>query len=350
MLYLSLFESLTRKRAIFLFLFGFLLRIIGSFGYGDGDVEHFKAWTVLTNESGLVGMYSEPDSILMRNSIDADTSLLASFIANRRKITFNPSLDYWRSEYIVMYPPVSEVFLFISGGLQRQIVGNLENSRWSNFFVNMPMVVFACLIFVLLLKLSNHGSNGEFFSVIPFFYWLNPIFLLDSPVQGYNNTLIFFLGLLSVLFVKKQRYLLALGTATLILWAKPQGIVILPLIFYVLVLDSDKKILMLAKGGLVVMIVSCLILLVPLLNGYFWSYLFGSASAVFFLDTWSTILITARTWNFWYIFGFFFSDLREMNIELKVLSEALGINIKLVSYTLFGLVNIFFLGAIIVLS
>jgi hypothetical protein len=315
------FSPLTRpinyRLGLVLFLIGLTVRIIGAFSYGDGDLEHFKAWTVLIKNNGLLEMYSKSDAEIYSYAHEFNVSFFEAFKRNRTSVEFNGALGYWREKYVIMYPPISEVLLLGSGILHYELFENWSNTRWFNFTVNLPMVILSILIFLILYKISISKDQKGNLSFMPFFYWLNPIFILDSPFQGYNNTLIFLLSLLTFLSLKRNWFIISVFLATLIFWSKPQGILILPLIIFFSTFGSSSKMRGFGISVIVFVLSSGLILSWPLFGGYFQGYVYGSLSAVFALDTWSTILLTARSWNLWYVVSFCISDFKELNVPVE---------------------------------
>jgi hypothetical protein len=338
--------KVSKKKFLILFFIGLLIRIIGSFGYGDGDMEHFKAWAVLTSKDGIISMYSKSDSEIINYAKEKNISIIQAFNDNRKYINFKPEKKYWRQEYMIMYPPVSEYLLFISGKMHSIFYNNFENNRAFNFFVNLPILILSIIIFLFLssFKLGNNDLEDKM-SIIPFLYWLNPIFILDSPIQGYNNTLIFFLGLLAIYFyqVKKSNFITSIF-GTLIFWSKPQGILIFPLICFIIFFTSNSKFRAIKQIISGFSIITTLILFYPLLNGYCISYILGSFSSIVSLDSWSLTLLSARSWNIWWLLSYFDSGMASMEISISLFNKIHNINIAyfsslififLISYSLF---------------
>ncbi len=342
--YNILLKSISPKKYLIFFLVGLVLRIVASFGYGDGDMEHFKSWAVLTNKEGLVSMYSKSDADLIKYSKEKKVSIIESFNSNRKYIHFIPKKKYWRVEYMIMYPPISEVVLYSSGFLHKLWSNDFENNRLFNFLINLPMLILSLLIFYLLNSLfKNHHLIGSRYSLLPFLYWLNPIFILDSPIQGYNNTIIFLLGLLAIIFYKKNKIELVVIIATLIFWSKPQGILLFPLFCFIIYFTSTSRILALKQIFFGSLSMSFIVLLIPILNGYGLSYLLGSISAVFSLDTWSVTVLSARSWNFWWLMSYFDSNLSTMEVSISKFNQIHFLNIGLFSYVIFILLISYFL-------
>ena len=144
-------------------------------------------------------MYSKSDAELIKYAKEKNVSIVESFNKNRNYIKFTPQKNYWRTKYMVMYPPISEVFLYSSGYLHYLMSKNFNNNRQFNFLINLPLLILGLFIFYILNSSFNSNVLDSKYSFIPFVYWLNPIFILDSPVQGYNNTIILLLCLLAFL-------------------------------------------------------------------------------------------------------------------------------------------------------
>src|SRR3990172_3004181 len=112
--------NLSRKSLVVLFSAGLIIRIVGLFSLGNPDMEHFKAWAILTQLNGLERMYSISDAELYAKTSE-DGSIIESFNSNRTKVQFVPLAGYSRTEYMVMYPPVSVYFLHLSSTAYRLI-------------------------------------------------------------------------------------------------------------------------------------------------------------------------------------------------------------------------------------
>ena len=106
--------NLDRKLLVVLFSIGLAIRIVGMFGLGDGDMEHFKAWASLTNTYGLEKMYSAPDVDLMARAREQGLSVVDSFNSLRTWATMQP-LAFDAKESLVAYPPGSVYLMHLSG-------------------------------------------------------------------------------------------------------------------------------------------------------------------------------------------------------------------------------------------
>ena len=336
-------HKISKKKYLLFFLIGLILRLVASFGYGDADMEHFKSWAVLTNKVGLIRMYSKSDAELIKYSKEKNVSIVESFNKNRNYIKFTPQKNYWRTKYMVMYPPISEVFLYSSGYLHYLMSKNFENNRQFNFLINLPLLILGLFIFYILNSSFNSNVLDSKYSIIPFVYWLNPIFILDSPVQGYNNTLILLLCLLAFLCYLQKKNVLVIILGTIIFWSKPQGILLYPLFCYIIYSTTSSKTIAIKKIVFSSLLASVVVLIIPLINGYCISYILGSISAIFSLDTWSITVLSARSWNIWWLISYFDSGLNKMEVPISTFNQIHSIKVNIIA-------NLIFLSGILYFS
>lgn len=288
---------MNRRLLIVLFLIGLLVRVVGLFGLGDADMEHFKAWAMITRSHGLPAMYSVSDAELLADSQRRQVSIVDSFNTLRTRVRFAPLAGYWRSEYMVMYPPGSVYLLHLSGMAYSLISPDMENGRLFNVFISLPMLL-ASLVNSWVIYVFLKRENPTLAVATTLVYWLNPIVLLDSTIQGYNNPIIVLLFLLALMCLYRRYYLLAVCVAVLSVWVKPQGTLLVLLTGVVCLKETKPRMWLLY---LLAGIGTSLVVLWPfVIPGYAASALLGATATVRSLGEWSVEVLSARAWNVWW--------------------------------------------------
>ena len=232
--------NISKKGLVLLLAFGFIIRFVGLFGLGDADMEHFKSWVVLTQSYGIPMMYSVSDSALFAYAQQQHLSLVDSFNALRTWVDFVPLAGYSRTKYMVMYPPVSVYILNISGIAYELISPALQNSRLFNAFVSFPMLLVSIGISWMIFAFLKQ-ENRTLAVASALLFWLNPIVLLDSTIQGYNNPIVILILLLGLICLYRRKYFLAVCLAALGFWVKPQGILLVPLVGIVCLRETRPR-------------------------------------------------------------------------------------------------------------
>ncbi len=284
--------NFSRKRLLLLFSIGLVVRMVGMFGLGDGDMEHFKAWTTLTHTYGVERMYSASDAELIARARERHQSTEDSFNSLRTRVTIQP-LDFDRTEYMVAYPPGSVYLLHLSGMAYKVISPEMHNSRLFNAFINFPMLIVSIAITWLIFVFIRR-ENPKLAVAAALFYWLNPIVLMDSTIQGYNNPLIALVNLLVLICLYRRSYLAAVCLTSLGLLIKPQAILLIPIVAIVCLRETKvRKWPVYLVSGVAV----ALVFLLPfLMSGYLISSLFGATFALRSLEQ----VLSPRSWNLWW--------------------------------------------------
>ncbi|MBI4456227.1 MAG: hypothetical protein HY644_10045 [Acidobacteria bacterium] len=288
--------KLQQKHLALLFSIGLAIRIAGMFGLGDGDMEHFKAWTTLIHTYGLERTYSAPDRELIARARERNVSLVESFNSLRTWVTIEP-LAFSERNYMVIYPPGSVYPLYLSGLAYKRISPEMRNSRLFNAFINFPMLLLSLGVTWLMFLFIRHNHHGLAVATA-MMYWLNPIVLLDSTIQGYNNPIIALINLGALVSLYRSRYLLAVCLTTLGVLVKPQAMILLPIVAIVCLRETKARTWpVYALAGAV----TALVFLSPfVLNGYTLSSLLGTTFAARSLDQWTLPVLSARCWNLWW--------------------------------------------------
>jgi hypothetical protein len=220
--------SLTPRAFLILFALGLFARLLIAPLYGTQDVEWQKAWGTAAVREGVLGLYGARDAEILalwkqgksREEIRA---------ATQKVIPFEPH-EYSRTEYRVTYPPLYVYGLYAEARLYAGFSPGLENGRLFNVCVNLLPILAGALLTLALARLGAPFVPPGTAPWIALAYWLNPLILLNSPVQGYQDPMCALFAVLSVLAVLKRRLgwacvLLALG-----ILIKPQAVLVAPVV------------------------------------------------------------------------------------------------------------------------
>jgi hypothetical protein len=224
-----LLPSLPPRAFFILFALGLFARLLLAPLYGTQDVEWQKAWGTAAVREGVAGLYGSSDAGIV--SLWKQGKTRAEIRAATQKvIPFEPH-RYSRTEYRVTYPPLYVYGLYGESRLCALFSPGLGNGRLFNVCVNLLPILASALLTLALARFSFAPSlpaaAGPWVALA---YWLNPVTLLNSPIQGYQDPMCALFAVLSVLAVLRRRVgwagvLLALG-----ILIKPQAVLVAPVV------------------------------------------------------------------------------------------------------------------------
>jgi len=230
-------KRLDQKKFVFLLLAGLLVRLIGSFLYGTQDMEWWKAWGVYATQQSLTGIYGTTDQEIFDLWREGQCQPLALkeglAVLPTQTIVHFASYRYFRTEYILTQPPLYIYSLDVFTRLYGMISPELANNRVFNFFINLePIISSAVLAWLISLFVSNlaNRSTGKLAGLV---YWLNPLVILNAPIQGYRDPLCALFTVISVVMLYRKNLSLAFVCLALAFMYKPQGVLIAPVVVLV---------------------------------------------------------------------------------------------------------------------
>lgn len=319
---------LPRNRIAALLLLGLCIRVVGLFGLGDADVEHFKAWTTLTLRNGLERAYSVPDAELLARARERNVSLTESFNSQRTWVTIEP-LAFSQRDYMVVYPPGSVYPLYAMGLAYRLVSPELRNTRLFNAFLALPMLL-ASIGVTWLIYVFFRAQDRVLATASALLYWLNPIVMVDSTIQGYNNPLVALLNMAALVCLYRRKYFWAVCATVIGVLTKPQAVLLVPIVAIVCLRETPVRRWVLYAASAVA--AGALFLFPFVRSGYTLSALLGSTFALRSLDQWSTPVLSPRTWNLWWplhvaTYNLFGTKM----VQLPEFQGRFGINVKLVA-------------------
>ena len=211
-----------------LFGLGLCLRLGCGFLQGMQNMEWWKAWTTWALTHPVTRIYGDSDSVVLDDA-RAGLGLEALIDRHARKIHFQAS-NWGRTEYPVTQPPLYLYSLSVAGGAYRLLTGGLENRRLFNWFINLISLISAAGIAALIFSVGKRRIGFAAGALGALMFWLNPAALLNGPVHGNLDLLCAFFAVASLAALERQRPDLAIVLAAISVFAKPQGILLFPLV------------------------------------------------------------------------------------------------------------------------
>jgi Gpi18-like mannosyltransferase len=218
----------------FKFLFAFL--------YGTQDVEWWKAWYSSIEEKGILNVYGVTDNEnikLLKQGL--------SFEEVRKKtqnVIKYEAYKYERKNFVVTQPPVYLYHIFLAGKMYKIIDPNLTNNRLYNFFLNLFPIIYSILTCFLIYYFLNSTQYKEHALVSAIFCSLNPLIILNSPIQGFWDPILGFYVLTSFIFLYKRKITTSFIFFTIAILVKPTAIIIIPVyLLFIIKEHSCRQIL-----------------------------------------------------------------------------------------------------------
>ena len=211
--------------ALLLFAAGLALRLYGLPLWGTFDTEVQKAWAARAARGGVADIYGPPDEALLED---------ARARGGLSRLRVPPERFLWgQAEYFVDYPPGSILVLWGAGRLYDAFYPGWPNRPAFNAFINLAPLIGSVVIAVLLLRGSpRHGRRRALL------FWLNPAIILAAPVLGYQDTVFCAAALAALLALERKRYATAAALVVLAGLIKPQGVLLLPTCFAVMLREA----------------------------------------------------------------------------------------------------------------
>lgn len=284
-------KGLTINNTLVIVAIVLVVRLLTSFFYGTQDVEWWKAWYSAIDNKGITRVYGTSDSVnlslLEQNwsfkQIRDSTQYLHGFSAN----------DYFRSKYPVTQPPFYIYHVYIAGSLYKMVDPELTNNRIYNFFLNIIPVLYSLLTALLIFLFLRSTGQKELAGYTSLLYFINPLVLLNSPIQGFWDPILAFYVLLSLVFLYGRYLYLAAASLTLAVLFKPTAVIILPVFLSIVIIDySFFKCI----KGLLVAILTGLLLAIPyILDDHMIGMILGVTSIVDYSND-----ISRQSLNLWW--------------------------------------------------
>jgi len=350
-LFFDFFRKLKIKK-LYIFFFAFLfLRIILCFCYGTQDMEWWKAWTVDIVKNGITNVYGASDNEIIKEYKDGNTK--SDILLKTQKIIhYNPK-NYTRLEYKVTQPPIYVYTLYIAGNLYKSISHTLINSRLFNFFINLIPILFSILTVYIIYMFIKSTFNHDTAILTASIYWLSPLVLLNSPIQGYFDPLITFFVSASVVLLYKKQLTWSYIFLVLGILSKPTAIIVFPVFLGIGLKEHSIKKNIIAW---LISVVTVLIVIFP--------FIFNGRVLSMFQGVWSinesSQDLSRQSMNLWWVIQYGYHAIHnltsigskasaimggpgsnwESDIPCILLNNLLGFNVQIIGLILLGLFTI----------
>lgn len=289
---------------VILFGLGALIRMAVSVLYGTQDVEWWKAWIVYCLNHGVTSIYGGNDTELARLTKEHNISWFEAYKGVQSKIHYR-GYNYAREEYPYHQPPLYIYGLFLVGKLYQLIDKDLTNNRRFNVIVNIIPNACALGITVLIFHFFESNFSLESALIASLIFWLNPLVLLNTPVQGYWDVCMALPALASLVSMYHGNLILAYLLVTISVLVKPQGVLIVPVVFSVGLFQFPLITNLAAIGASLAL--GILIFLPFILTGRGITAVIGIASIGF-----SSQDLSRQAYNFWWILQYGANAVKEI--------------------------------------
>jgi hypothetical protein len=331
-------------------VFSIIIRGVTSFLYGTQDVEWWKAWYKSIDEKGITNIYGEDDItniFLLKNGL----TIKEVREKTQNHIKFIPQ-DYERNDYVVTQPPVYLYHLYISGAVYKYIDPLLSNNRVYNSILNLIPIIYTLLTSLVLYRFLLTTKHSAIAAHTSLLFLINPLILLNSPIQGFWDPILGFYVILSLIALYRSNLNLSVLWFVVAVLVKPTAIIILPVFVFSIIRDFKFYKLLIA---LIFSICVLGILCFPyILNGRVLSMVIGIHSILE-----SSNDISRQALNFWwpvqYLSNYYFSALNDFwdfakgsNFvwyqdfpisKIKVIDLRIISTVLYLSFTLINLIN-----------
>jgi hypothetical protein len=230
----SLRQRLARPFVVFLITLGLVLRLGMGGAHGTIDMDWWKSWIVYAYDNSLISLYGSEDREIIDDyrkgySFDDLQKRHAREVSYR--VTYGDTSK--RQRLWVAQPPLYVYSLMVVGGIYKLASGGLEDTRWFNFCVNLLNLISAAVTAALIHRFLRRTSRPDLALPTALAYWLNPLVLLNAPVQGFLDQLCAVWLVASLVMLHEKRVLWAYALFAVSLLMKPTGIVALPVLLVI---------------------------------------------------------------------------------------------------------------------
>jgi hypothetical protein len=279
---------MNRRRWVLLFSLGLALRLCLLPAWGTFDTEVQKAWAARAATGGLPTLYGPNDREMVRVAVAETGSAWGLLTATNLPRT---RIDWENGTFVVDYPPGSLLVSWAQGRLYRLLRPEMPNRPLFNAVVNMGALLGSLAVAWLLYR----GAAGALGAPRSLAFWLNPAVLLAAPVLGGQDPLFGSVALAAVLALAGRRPVAATALVVAAGLVKPQGVLLLPTLLFVMAREAPPRTWARAAGaGLGA---AALILLPWWSAGYVLSALDGCRRTL------TQTALSAQGMNLWWVVG-----------------------------------------------
>ena len=149
--------------------------------------------------------------------------------------TFGPAHTYQQG-FFLDYPPGYLYALWVVGILAHGIGATGDFYR---VIIQSPAIVADLALAILVYAYMRRGGRPEMAFIAMLMVALNPALLFDTVVWGQSDSVMTFVTLLSIVAILGEQYEIAWGLAAIAVLVKPQGLMMLPVLGFWTMLETD---------------------------------------------------------------------------------------------------------------
>ncbi|MFZ2492486.1 MAG: hypothetical protein WA208_13475 [Thermoanaerobaculia bacterium] len=299
---------LTPRLFLTLWLIGAAIRLATAFLYGTQDMEYWKAWGDYATRSAIVDMYGGTDQEIIA-LWKAGRSIPEIIRETQRPIPFRDVRYYSVTSYPLCQPPLFLYSIYPGAWIYRLVNPDMPYGYWFNFFTNLQPIFLTAATAWIIGRFVRSQMGTELGRLAALAYWLNPLVILNTPVQGYQDALCAGLAMLSVLETFRRRPVGAYVFLALALLTKPWALFIAPAVLWMCLREHPLRRNLLATAAAAG--VSVLVCLPYIATGHFLSMVLGVLSlsvhamklSLQALNLWWPVQYAANTWLLMHDFG-----------------------------------------------
>lgn len=227
----------TNKRFLILLLVGLGVRILTLPMPGTEDMLTNQIWGARSVEQGVTRTYIFDDTVYLTKAL-----LYWKHLPYQSVPPLEPT-ELGMLDHVPNYPPLS-VYSFWLSTLAARVIqgGRLRAGGTLNACFNvLPLLGALGIGMVAWRFLEAEGGARPWWIFTAF--WLNPVFLLHSPVLGYVDAVFALLGLGSLILLYQKRFAGSIILLVLSSLTKPQGVLILPVVLVAILAERDWRLI-----------------------------------------------------------------------------------------------------------
>jgi len=266
---------LTPRFLLLLWLAGLGVRLATAFLYGTQDMEYWKGWGDYLVHHRLSDIYGATDQEIV-TLWTAGRTIPEITAATQRPIPFRDVRYYSVRGYPICQPPLLLYSLYPGAWLYRLFDPGMPNGYWFNFFTNLQPIFFSWITALIIGRITRMQYGVPIGRVAALAFWLNPLVILNTPVQGYQDILCSMLSMLAVIGAFQKRPIATWGFLAMALLVKPWAFFVAPAVIWVALREQGRKGNLI--GILAAAAVSVLICLPFLVTSHFLSMILGVIS------------------------------------------------------------------------
>src|SRR5579862_8790244 len=194
--------------------------------------------------------------------------------------TFGPAHTYQQG-FFLDYPPGYLYGLWVVGILAHAIGATGDFYR---VIIQSPAIVADLALSILMYAFMRRGSRPEMAFIAMLMVALNPPLLFDTVVWGQSDSVMTFVTLLSIVAILGEQYEIAWGLAAIAVLVKPQGLMMLPVLGFWTMLETDFATWI--RSGIALVAVA-IIGIAPFQIGHEWNWILKlySSTAAYYHET-----------------------------------------------------------------